>query len=176
MPLFRPRTPLSSSSPHQPCSPMSSPWPSPLLWSKLWHLLLRLLSYKSIVAPDHVLAYHALMTPSILRMKCDTLCPPGLCHCLPTTVSSHQSLGHTGLNHTGIPWLSCTLSRPHAFVPRASWPGMPFSPTYPNGHSPEPAQMPLLWEGGSPGSVIRTQDDTLSMPTAPCLCCSWTET
>lgn len=120
MPLFRPRTPLSSSSPHQPCSPMSSPWPSPLLWSKLWHLLLRLLSYKSIVAPDHVLAYHALMTPSILRMKCDTLCPPGLCHCLPTTVSSHQSLGHTGLNHTGIPWLSCTLSRPHAFVPRAS--------------------------------------------------------
>lgn len=116
------------------------------------------------------------MTPRILRMKCDTLCPPGLCHCSPTTVSSHQSFGHTGLNHTGIPWLTCTLSRPHAFVPRASWPGTPSSPACPNGRSPEPAQTPVLWEGGSPGSVIRTQDDTLRVPTAPCLCCSWTET
>lgn len=116
------------------------------------------------------------MTPGILRMKCDTLCPPGLCHCSPTSVSSHQSFGHTALNHTGIPWLNCTLSRPHAFVPRASWPGMPFSPTCPNGCSPDPAQTPVLWEGVSPGLVIRTQDETLSVPTAPCLCCSWTET
>lgn len=75
-------------------------------------------------------------------------------------------------------WLSCTLLHPLAFVHKASQMGMPFSSTCTTGPSPgppEPARVPLLWEGGPSGLVMRTQD-ALSMQAAPHLCCSQRET